>query len=128
MLVSFQIIDTCKSNESIKKEANKLLAIVISYDGFAHLLSRSFKVVKMLMISEVNILAAHFTNNPLSELGCKAHLVDTDGDIYNEQGKLVDKSEQKKVSCVAVQPGHLYLGGFCKTLTVVSIAEAVTIE
>ena len=84
MLVFFQIIDTCKSNESIKKDANKLLAIVISYDGFAHIISRSFKVVKMVMISEANILAAHLTNSPLSELGCKGHLVDTDGDIYNE--------------------------------------------
>ena len=65
-LVCFQIIDACKSNESIKKEANKLLAIIISYDGFAHIISRSFKVVRMVMMTEADIMAGLFTIDPLS--------------------------------------------------------------
>jgi hypothetical protein len=83
MLVGFQMIEGCRLNEGIKKEGNKLLAIVISYDGIAHLISRSFRTTRMVTLSESSILAATFASNPLTDLGVTGYVVDAEGEIFN---------------------------------------------
>lgn len=82
MFVSFQMIENCKANEGIK-DMNKLLAIVISYDGMVHIVSRSFKMERVLRITQANILAATFFSNPSGELGVSALAIDTEGEVHN---------------------------------------------
>lgn len=82
IFISFQIIENCKANDCIK-DANKMLAIVISYDGMAHIISRSFKIERMLRLTQANILAATFFSNPRGDLGVSAFVIDTEGNIYS---------------------------------------------
>lgn len=56
------------------------------------------------------------------------YVVDTQGDVFSEEGRLIDRSEQKKVGCIAGQQGQFYLGGFCRNLTIITRREAVRIE
>lgn len=53
---TFQLIPACKYNNSITKEENKYLAIIISYDGFAHIVSNSMRLEKLVRLSHNNIL------------------------------------------------------------------------
>lgn len=92
MLVGFQIINNCKLNESISKESHRYLAIVISYDGFAHFISREFKLEKMVRISYYSIPTASFYPNAISDLGTNGYMVDTEGAVYSESGKLIEKT------------------------------------
>jgi hypothetical protein len=48
-----------------------------------HIVSRSFKMEKVLRLTQANILAATFFSNPLGELGVSAFVIDTEGEIYS---------------------------------------------
>ena len=126
-IISFQMIENCKANEGLK-DANKMLAILISYDGMVHIINRSFHLERMFRLTQTNILDAIFFSNPRESFGVSALMIDTYGDVYNADGKLLEKTENKNPICITGELGQLYIGGFSKKLTVISRKEAVKIE
>ena len=69
MLVTFELIEDCAYNRTVTKQDNKYLAILISYDGLAHIISRSFRLEKLVRLSQHNVITAFFQDNPTLELG-----------------------------------------------------------
>lgn len=105
-----------------------MLAILISYDGMVHIINRSFHLERMFRLTQTNILDAIFFSNPRESFGVSALMIDTYGDVYNADGKLLEKTENKNPICITGELGQLYIGGFSKKLTVISRKEAVKIE
>jgi metal-dependent HD superfamily phosphatase/phosphodiesterase len=83
------LIRNCKYNETIEKAENKYEAILISYDGLAHIISRSFKLEKLVRLTENSIITAIFCTSTSSELGVEGLIVDIEGKVHTHSGMLL---------------------------------------
>lgn len=82
MLISFQIISNCKANEAILQENNKYLAIILSYDGLAHIISRAFQIRRMIDLNASYVPTAVF-HSTASDLGVDCCAVDVEGAVFS---------------------------------------------
>lgn len=78
-ILNFSIITHCKKNEKIVKEENQYLALIVTFEGMIHIISKSMKCERIVRISEFNILAAYNKINYDRELGIEGYYINSEG-------------------------------------------------